>query len=232
MAQGCCSCHSIHACDERFSSILISIIFHFLIFPFIFYLLHFFPQFFHFLEGRSEPVHSAKKGMDSLDESYSHTGCEPNAYDFKETSVESYTELLTSPPVLSDKGFPEDVEYDDTALEDMPREAHRVHVYHSQQEGLSVGQSSSVSDRSEQPAVEIVAKSTDRTGQPVVERGQELNTEHAQIRTLLDRQKERILAECRAEIKKREFQADDDRRSVGKLGVFFISSRRSSLRSS
>ena len=51
-----------------------------------------------------------------------------------------------------------------------------------------------------------------------MERGQELNTEHAQIRTLLDRQRERILAECQAEIKKHELQADYDRRSVRKLG--------------
>ena len=69
-AQGCCACHLIHACDERFSSTLISIVLHFLISTFILYLLHFF----HFLEGRSEPVHSAEKGMDSLDETYSLTG--------------------------------------------------------------------------------------------------------------------------------------------------------------
>ena len=43
--------------------------------------------------------------------------------------------------------------------------------------------SSSVSDRWGQPVVEIVAKSFDSSVQPVVERGQELNTEHAQIRT-------------------------------------------------
>ena len=47
--------------------------------------------------------------------------------------------------------------------------------------------------------------------------GQELNVGNAQIRTLLDRQKEQILAECQAEIKKHEFQADYDRRSVRKL---------------
>ena len=89
----------------------------------------------------------------------------------------------------------------------MLREAHRVHVYHSQREGLSVGQSSSVSER------------TGRlVGEPVESIGQELNVANAQIRTLLDRQKERILAECRAEIKKHEFQADYDRRSVRKLG--------------
>ena len=40
----------------------------------------------------------------------------------------------------------------------------------------------------------------------------------AQIRTLLDRQKEQILAEGQAEIKKHEFQADYDRRSVRKFG--------------
>ena len=47
--------------------------------------------------------------------------------------------------------------------------------------------------------------------------GQELNTEHAQIRTLLDRQKEQILAECQAEIEKHELQANYDRRSIQKL---------------
>ena len=58
----------------------------------------------------------------------------------------------------------------------------------------------------------------ERTGSPVGPIGQELNTEHAQIRTLLDRQKEQIIAECTAEIKKHEFQVDYDRRSVRKLG--------------
>ena len=47
--------------------------------------------------------------------------------------------------------------------------------------------------------------------------GQKLNVEHAQIKTLLDRQIEQILAECQAEIKKHEFLADNDRRSVQKL---------------
>ena len=48
--------------------------------------------------------------------------------------------------------------------------------------------------------------------------GQELIVANAQIRTLLDIQKEQILAECPAEIKKHEFQTDYDRRSVRKLG--------------
>ena len=50
-----------------------------------------------------------------------------------------------------------------------------------------------------------------------MERGQDKNGEHSQIRTLLDRQKEQILAEREAEIKKHEFQANYDRRSVQKL---------------
>ena len=96
--------------------------------------------------------------------------------------------------------------------------AYREQVFHSQREGLSVGQSSSsMSDRTGQPVVETMAKSHDGTGQPVVETGQEQNLEHAQIRTLLDRQREQILADCPAEIGKHEFQADYDRRSIQKL---------------
>ena len=38
-----------------------------------------------------------------------------------------------------------------------------------------------------------------------------------QIRTLLEREREQILADCQAEIRKHEFQADYDRRSIPKL---------------
>ena len=112
--------------------------------------------------------------MASIDATYSLTGYEPNAYDFKETSVDSYTELLTSPPFLSDKGFPEDAEYDDALLEGMLREAHRVHSHHSQREDLSVGLSSSPSDRTVRPVGE-------RAGRPA-----ECSSQDAQIRILLD----------------------------------------------
>ena len=47
---------------------------------------------------------------------------------------------------------------------------------------------------------------------------QRLNSENEQIRTLLDRQREQLLADCQAEIRKHEFQADyDRRRSTQKL---------------
>ena len=116
---------------------------------------------------------------------------------------------------MTEQRFLEDVGNDDAAIGEMLCKAYREQVYHSQREGLSVGQSSSsVSDRTRQPVVETVAKSDDRTGQPVVETGQELNLEHAQIRTLLFRQREQILADCQAEIRRHKFQADYDRRSI------------------
>ena len=43
------------------------------------------------------------------------------------------------------------------------------------------------------------------------------SSENEQIKILLERQKEQILADCRAEIQKHEFQADYDRRSIQKL---------------
>ena len=104
---------------------------------------------------------------------------------------------------MTEQRFLEDVDHDDAAIGEMLFNAYREQVYHSQREGLSVGQSSS--------------SVSDRSGQPVVERGQELNTEHAQIRTLLDRQREQILADCQAEIRRHEFQAKYDRRSIQKL---------------
>ena len=57
----------------------------------------------------------------------------------------------------------------------------------------------------------------ERTGRPVGPSGQELNVGNAQTRTLWDRQKEQILAECQVKIKKHEFQSDYDPRSVQKL---------------
>ena len=56
----------------------------------------------------------------------------------------------------------------------------------------------------------------ERTGRLLRPRGQELNVGNAQVRTLLDRQNEQILAECQAQIKTR-IPADNDRRSVRKL---------------
>ena len=147
-----------------------------------FYITHSLPHSFHFLLHLKFVDYNLlrtphKEGMDLSDEFLLSTGYEPNAYDFEETSVEPYTELLDSPPLFSDKVSSADADYDDAALEGMLREAHRVHSHHSPREDLSVSLSSSVSDRTERPV-------GDRTGRPVEQRNQE-----AQIRTLLDKQK-------------------------------------------
>ena len=70
----------------------------------------------------------------------------------------------------------------------------------------------------------VSSVSHDRTGRPVVcslvssaHETQRHNSESEQIRTLLDRQREQILADCQAEIRKHEFQVDYDRRSMQKL---------------
>ena len=147
------------------------------------------------------PVHFAKE-MGSTDESFSHTGHEPKDYFLTETHVEFNHESMTEQRIPEQR-FLEDVGYDDAAIGEMLFNAYREQVYHSQREGLSVGQSSS--------------SMSDRTGQPVVETGQELNLEHAQIRTLLNRQREQLLADCQAEIRRHKFQADYDRRSIQKL---------------
>ena len=147
-------------------------------------------------EVRRQPVHSAQREYDSTDELSLSTGCEPNAYDFNETSVEPHMQLPDPLPPFSDKVSSADSDYDDAALEDMLHQAHRAQAYHSLREDLSVIlSSSSTSDRTGRPVGE-------RTGRPGEQRNQE-----AQIRTLLDKQKEQILAECQARINQHEFQA-------------------------
>ena len=140
--------------------------------------------------------------MGSTDESFTLTGYEPKDFFLAETYVESTTESMPEQRIPEQR-FLEDVDYDDTAIGEVLFEAYREQVYHSQREGLSVGQSSS--------------SMSDRTVQPVVETGQEQNTEHAQIRPLLDRQREQLFADFQAEIKEHEFQADYDRRNIQKL---------------
>ena len=97
----------------------------------------------------------------------------------------------------------------------------RGRAYHSQEEGLSSSLSSSVSH--------------DRTGRPVVKpfdsqisSVREIPThssESEQIRILLERQREQIPADCRAEIRKHEFQADYDRRRIQKLNEIIESQK-------
>ena len=74
--------------------------------PFCF-LLYLPPLFFFFLYLKSVVnLHSsANESMYSSDQFLFSTSCEPNAYDFEETSVEPYTELLDSPPLFPTKSL-------------------------------------------------------------------------------------------------------------------------------
>ena len=102
--------------------------------------------------------------MGSTDKSFSNTGFEPKDCFLTETYVEFNQESMT------EQRLPEDVDYDDAAIGDVLFNTYREQVYHSQRQGLSVGQSSSsVSDRKVQLVVETMANSHDRTGQPVIE---------------------------------------------------------------
>ena len=111
---------------------------------------------------------------------------------------------------MSEQRFPDDFDFDDVTIGMTPLDACRRRADHSEEEGLSSCLSSSVSH--------------DRTGRPVVcrlvssaQETQSNNSENEQIRTLLERQREQILADCQAENRKHEFQADYDRRSIQKL---------------
>ena len=97
---------------------------------------------------------------DSIGESYFLTGYESKICDIMETYVASLPESVTHPQ-FSGQRFLEDVDYDDTALEENASQRTP-----SQRDGLSVGQSSlSVSERTGRPVVE-------RTGKHVLASGQ------------------------------------------------------------
>ena len=94
-------------------------------------------------------------------------------------------------------------------------------AYHSLEESLLSSQSSTVDHV--------------KTGRPVSDQFDSLilnvrdnqcrGSENEQIRILLERQKEQILAECREEIPRHEFQADYDRRNIQKLNEVIGSQR-------
>ena len=131
-----------------------------------------------------------------------------------------------NPPASS--GPPNDFDHDDITIGQTLLNACRRRADHSEEEeGLSSCLSSSSINH-------------DRTGKPVVDRDkshesgygiQRHNSENEQIRTLLDRQREQILADCQAEIREHEFQAYYDRRSIQKLNETIESQRTSSCSS-
>ena len=130
-----------------------------------------------------------------------------------ETYVEFHQESVT------EQRFPEELDFDGAVIGRTLFNACRGKVDHSEREGLSSGLSSSsmCQDRTGQPVANR-GKSHDGTGNPLwkVTKFRD-NSENEQIWTLVDREREQILADFQAEIEKYEFQADYDRRSMQKL---------------
>ena len=99
--------------------------------------------------------------------------------------------------------------------------ADRRQAYHSLEESLLSSQSLSVGHViTERLVEELSSLSLSIRENPC------RDSEKEQIRILLERRKEQILADCRAEIQKHEFQADYDRRSIQKLNGIIDSQRR------
>ena len=144
---------------------------------------------------------SANEDLGTLTEYDPLTGYEPNDYHITEAH-EPYTQESSV-----EQRCPNDFDYDDVTIgqalssslftQEREDDACRRRAYHSQKEGWSSSQSSSVSH--------------DRTGRPVVKPFdsqissvqdiQRHSSESEQIRTLLERHKEQILADCQAEIR-------------------------------
>ena len=98
--------------------------------------------------------------------------------------------------------------------------AGRRQAYHSLDESLLQSQSLSVCHVSTvRPIHELRSLSSSIRENP------SRDSENEQIRILLERQKEQILADCRAEIQRHEFQADCDRRNIQKLNGTIESQR-------
>ena len=99
--------------------------------------------------------------------------------------------------------------------------AGRRQTYHFPEESLLSSQSLSVGHaRARKPVHEFSSLSSSIRENP------SRDSENEQIRILLERQKEQILDDCRAEIQKHEFQADSDRRSIQELSGIIESQRR------
>ena len=124
---------------------------------------------------------SAKGSNDAYDVHTSLTGYEPNDMVLNELGNSQGSFSYVTPS--------SDQDMDDTTLGKLLAEVHREHADYRNSEGVSVSQSS----------LSVVF---DRTGKPVGE-----NSSNAQIRTLLDEQRQMIIAEYCEKIGHHELQA-------------------------
>ena len=184
----------------------ISIHFFFLISISLITLFFLLPDTFNFLNVVDNTLCNSAEDLGTLAENEPPTGYEPNDHFITEACVD-YTQESTGEQRSSN-----DFDYDDVTIDKTLLDACRRRADHSEEEGLSSCLSSSVShDRSGRPVV----CSFDSQVSSVQETRH--NSESEQIWILLERQREQVLADCQAEIRKHEFQADYDRRSIQKL---------------
>ena len=127
------------------------------------------------------------------------------------TSREAY-EHYTQESLVEQRS-PNDFDYDDFTICKALSDACRRRADHYQEEGLSCCLSSSVShDRTVRPVVKPIDSQVS-----TVQEIQRHSSESEQIMILLERQREQILADSKAEIRKHESQAGYDRRSIQRL---------------
>ena len=158
---------------------------------------------------RSTPCTSANEEFGNLVNNTPLTGYEPNFFDdyhFSETT-EIFTQESSSRPSNL-----HDLEIDDCTIRRalssplFTQEREDPVAYHSPEESLLSSQSLFVGHvRKWRPV-------SDEFGSLIsnVRENPRPDSENEQIRILLERQKEQILADCRAEIQKHEFQTDYD----------------------
>ena len=152
------------------------------------------------------------------------TGHEPD-----DCHISEATELFIQES-SGENGSLNDLEYDDVTIgialssplfiQEQEDDASRTRAYHSQDEGLSSSQWSSVGHRTGRLVVEQFDSQISN-----VRENPRRDSENEQIRILLERRREQILADCQAEIQKHEFQANYDRRSIQKLNEVIESQR-------
>ena len=174
----------------------------------------------------TNPLCNSAQDLDTLAEYDPLTSYEPNDHHISETT-EPYIQESSSdtrPTYLHDSEISDDTigRALSSPLSTQEREdaASRRRAYHSPDEGLSSSQSSSVGHRTGPPVLEQFDSLI-----PNVRENPRHSSENEQIRILLERQREQILADCQAEIQKHEFQADCDRRSIQKLSELIESQR-------
>ena len=135
---------------------------------------------------------ATNESEDTSDVFNPQTGYEPKAHDFDELYDSSVPFSLMIPST--------DQDVDDLTLSEMLTQAHRGQVDYCVPGGMSVSQSSSVMfDGSGQLDGETMV---DRSGQP-----DERNSSKSQIRTLLEQQRQTIIAEYREKVSHHELQA-------------------------